>query len=63
MTDEMRALSVTEIDAVAGGLQYQANDQAWLMNPNPPGNATKLVVMPDPAYVEAPAKDGAEGKN
>jgi hypothetical protein len=61
MRSSSRTLSPAEINTVAGGLQYQANDAAWLMNPILPANATHLVVMPDPGFVVAPEKGSGEG--
>jgi hypothetical protein len=33
MTDEIRDLSDVEIDAIAGGLQYNDNPQNYVMSP------------------------------
>ena len=35
MNDQIRDLSVTEIDAVGGGLQYNDNPQNYVMRPSP----------------------------
>jgi hypothetical protein len=35
MNDEIRDLSATEIDAVAGGLQYNDNPQNYILRPPP----------------------------
>ena len=35
MTEELRSLSAAEIDAVSGGLQYNNNDQNYVMKPPP----------------------------
>ena len=48
---DMRSLSTVEIELVAGGLQYNDNPQNYVM---------QLVVMPDPAFVIAPAKPAAD---
>ena len=61
MTDQIRDLSDVEIDALAGGLQYNDNPQNYIMSPPPaepqsgglqPDNQPQgLVVMPDPGFV------------
>jgi hypothetical protein len=65
MTDEIRDLSDVEIDAIAGGLQYNDNPQNYVMSPPPaepqsggpkPDNQPHgLVVMPDPGFVMSTA--------
>jgi hypothetical protein len=40
MNDQIRDLSTTEIDAVAGGLQYNDNPQNYVVRPSPVDTGT-----------------------
>jgi hypothetical protein len=60
--ESVRSLSAAEIDAVAGGLQYNDNPQNYIMSPSAGGpqngDAQSLVVMPDPGFVVGGAQSG-----